>query len=216
VLIVLALVALGVYAFDQIAKYLIVKNIPEGDSVNVIGTFVQFHFVKNSGAAFSLGEGMTWVFSIVATAVAVFIVVYARRIHSLGWGILFGMLLGGTLGNLSDRLFREPSFGEGHVVDFVQVYDFPGIFNVADSAIVLSMALFIILTIAGVGLDGKRVSKQNAAAPVLTEADFAVRDVTGQDVTDPEAPETGTPETADRVGGVPTAGAEPPSATPSN
>jgi signal peptidase II len=66
------------------------------------------------------------------------------------------MLLGGTTGNLTDRLFREPSFGQGHVIDFVQVYGFPAIFNVADSFIVASMGLFIILTIRGINLDGTR------------------------------------------------------------
>jgi signal peptidase II len=156
VLVVLALVALGVFAVDQTAKYLIVTHLTEGEDVNVIGTVLQFHFVKNSGAAFSLGTGMTWVFSIVAAAVAVFIVVYARRIRSFAWAILFGLLLGGTLGNLSDRLLRQPRFGEGHVVDFIQVIDFPAIFNVADSAIVVSMCLFVLLTIRGVRLDGRR------------------------------------------------------------
>lgn len=109
----LAIVALAIYAFDQVAKYNIVLRMKEGDSVNVLGTFLQFHFVKNSGAAFSLGEGMTWIFSIVATAVVIFIVIYSRRIRSLGWGVLFGLLLGGTLGNLTDRLFRSPAVSAG-------------------------------------------------------------------------------------------------------
>ncbi|NEM90020.1 signal peptidase II [Galbitalea soli] len=162
VLAVLAIVALGVYALDQGAKYLIVSSLAPDQQVSVIGQVLTFHFVKNSGAAFSLGSGMTWIFSIVATAVAVFIVIYARRIHSFGWGILFGMLLGGTLGNLTDRLFREPSFGQGHVVDFIQVIGFPAIFNIADSAIVCAMGLFIILTIRGVGLDGLRAQQRAA------------------------------------------------------
>jgi signal peptidase II len=148
-----------VFALDQTAKYLIVKNLAEGQQVNVLGEILQFHFVKNAGAAFSLGTGMTWLFSIVAAAVAVFIVLYARRIRSFAWSILFGLLLGGTLGNLSDRLFRPPHFGEGHVVDFIQVIDFPAIFNIADSAIVISMGLFILLTIIGVRLDGHRTRK---------------------------------------------------------
>jgi signal peptidase II len=163
VLIALALVASGVYALDQTAKFLIVTHLTEGEQVNVIGTVLQFHYVKNSGAAFSLGTGMTWLFSIVAAAVAVFIIVYARRIHSFSWGILFGLLLGGTLGNLSDRLLRPPHFGEGHVVDFIQVIDFPAIFNVADSAIVTSMCLFVLLTIRGVRLDGHRAHRSSAA-----------------------------------------------------
>jgi signal peptidase II len=155
-LVALVLVALVVYGFDQLTKYLIVKNLVEGSQVDAIGQLLQFHFVKNSGAAFSIASGSTWIFSIAASAVTVFIVLFARRIRSLGWAILFGMLLGGTAGNLTDRLFREPGFGVGHVVDFIQVYGFPAIFNIADSFIVASMGLFIILTLRGINLDGRR------------------------------------------------------------
>ena len=153
---VLAIVASGVYAIDQVTKYLVVTNLPERQQVPFLGELLQFMFVKNSGAAFSLGEGMTWIFSIVASAVTVFIVLFARRIRSMGWAVLFGLLLGGNVGNLTDRLFREPSFGQGHVIDFLQLYAFPAIFNMADVAIVSSMGLFIILTVRGVGLDGRR------------------------------------------------------------
>jgi signal peptidase II len=163
-LVALVVVALVVYGFDQFAKYLIVSSLAEGDQVDVIGNLLQFHFVKNSGAAFSLASGSTWIFSIAASAVTIFIVLFARRIRSLGWAILFGMLLGGTAGNLTDRLFREPSFGLGHVIDFIQVYGFPAIFNVADSFIVASMGLFIILTLRGVNLDGRRVARTQPAA----------------------------------------------------
>jgi signal peptidase II len=159
-LLALAFVALAVYGLDQLTKYLIVTHLAEGQQVRTIGEALQFHFVKNSGAAFSIASGSTWIFSIAASAVTVFIILFARRIRSLGWAILFGMLLGGTAGNLTDRLFREPGFGVGHVVDFIQVYGFPAIFNVADSFIVSSMGLFIILTIRGVGLDGRRVPRK--------------------------------------------------------
>ncbi|MCU1402940.1 MAG: lspA [Microbacteriaceae bacterium] len=158
-LIVLALVALAVYGFDQLTKHLIVSTMTEGQQVSVLGQVLQFYFVKNSGAAFSIASGSTWVFSIAASAVTVFIILFARKIRSIGWAILFGMLLGGTAGNLTDRLFREPGFGVGHVIDFIKVYGFPAIFNVADSFIVASMGLFIILTIRGVNLDGRRASR---------------------------------------------------------
>jgi len=166
-LVVLAIVALVVYAIDQVTKILIVQNLAEGEQSPLLGELLQLHFVKNSGAAFSLGTGMTWIFSIVAVAVAVFIIIFARRIRSWAWAVLFGLLLGGTIGNLTDRLFREPSFGQGHVIDFLQLWAFPAIFNIADSAIVASMALFIILTLRGVGLDGKRTVK----TPVADAAD---------------------------------------------
>lgn len=152
----LAIVAIAVYGFDQITKILITENLREGQQVDVLGSVLQFHFVKNPGAAFSLASGSTWIFSIIAAGVTVFILWYSRRIRSVAWAVLFGMLLGGTAGNLTDRLFRDPGFGLGHVVDFLQVWGFPAIFNVADSFIVASMGLFIILSVRGVRIDGRR------------------------------------------------------------
>ena len=157
-LIVLALIALGIYALDQISKILVVDLMAEGEVVRVLGEVLQLHFVRNPGAAFSLASGTTWVFSIIAAAVVVFIVWFARRIRSLAWGIVFGLLLGGVLGNLTDRLLREPGFGLGHVVDFLSTpWLLPAIYNVADMAIVSSMVIFMILTIRGIELDGERV-----------------------------------------------------------
>lgn len=160
----LALVALAVYGADQLSKYFVVQNLTPGEHNQVFGEVLQFVFVKNSGAAFSLASGSTWIFSIAASAVTIFIVVFAHRIKSVGWAVLFGMLLGGTLGNLTDRLLREPSFGLGHVVDFIQVIYFPAIFNIADIFIVSSMGLFIILSVRGVGLDGTRTTHKDADA----------------------------------------------------
>jgi signal peptidase II len=168
-LIALALVALAVYGIDQLTKFLIVKNLTEGQQVNVLGEVLTFHFVKNPGAAFSLASGTTWIFSIAASAVTIFIIGFARRIRSIGWAVLFGMLLGGTTGNLTDRLFREPGFGVGHVVDFIQVYGFPAIFNIADSFICASMVLFVILTIRGVRLDGRRTGHPSDHDPALAD-----------------------------------------------
>jgi signal peptidase II len=148
--------------------------------VKAIGELLQFHFVKNSGAAFSIASGSTWIFSIAASAVTIFIIGFARRIRSVGWGVLFGMLLGGTTGNLTDRLFREPGFGVGHVVDFIQVQGFPAILNIADSFIVASMGLFILLTIRGIGLDGRRASERQATAgsDVPVESDHPIDSTT--------------------------------------
>jgi len=170
---VLALVAACVYAIDQFTKFLVVENLTEREPVQVIGELLQFYFVKNAGAAFSLGSGSTWIFAIIASAVAIFIVIFAPRIRSLAWAVLFGLLLGGNLGNLTDRLFREPGFGVGHVVDFLQLQYFPAIFNIADMAIVASMAVFIVLTIRGVGLNGTRVVASKKAAPDATTTDIS-------------------------------------------
>ena len=155
-LLLLAAVAIGVYSIDQGSKFLITENLEIGDLVPVLGEVLQLHYVTNSGAAFSLASGFTWILSIVAGAVIVIIVIFAPRIRSLGWATMFGLVLGGALGNITDRLFREPSFGQGHVVDFIQVWGFPAIFNGADIAVVSSMGLFILLSLRGIGLDGTR------------------------------------------------------------
>ena len=155
-------IAVGVFALDQGSKVLVLANMAEGERIPVLGELLQLYFVRNPGAAFSIASGSTWVFSVVAAVVTVFIVAFATRIRSAAWAGLFGMLLGGTAGNLFDRLFREPGFGVGHVIDFLQLYAFPAIFNLADVAIVSSMGLFILLSLRGVALDGTRAPKENA------------------------------------------------------
>lgn len=168
VLVLLGVAAIVVYMADQITKMLVVANLVEGQAVQILGDFLVFHFVRNPGAAFSLASGSTWIFSILAAAVTVAIVVFARKIKSLAWAVVFGLLLGGTLGNLTDRLFREPSFGEGHVVDFISMpWMLPAIFNVADIAIVSSMILFVLLTILGINVDGTRNRKEKTTEEVL-------------------------------------------------
>lgn len=165
---VVFLVAVAVFLLDQSSKFYITENLAEGERVSVLGELLNFVFVKNSGAAFSLAAGWTWIFSIVASGVAVFIFWFAPRIRSTVWMLVFGMLLGGTVGNLADRLFREPSFGLGHVVDFIHVWGFPAIFNVADIFIVSSMGLFILLTLLGINLDGTRLRDARAVDTIDT------------------------------------------------
>lgn len=165
-LLLLGAVALALYGLDQFAKHQVVTSMHEGELIPVLGQVLQLHYVTNSGAAFSLAAGFTWILSIVAIAVVVFIVWFARRIRSFGWACVFGLVLGGAAGNLTDRLFREPGFGTGHVVDFIQVWGFPAIFNIADSGIVAAMGLFIILSLRGIGLDGRKavyVRRQRSA-----------------------------------------------------
>lgn len=152
----LAAIAAVVYLLDRWTKHLVVENLPLGVPTPFLGEVLQLTYVENPGAAFSLGSGTTWIFAIIAAGVAVFIVIFARRIRSIAWAAVFGMLLGGTLGNLTDRLTREPGFGQGHVVDFLQLWGFPAIFNIADIGIVSAMGLFILLTLMGRGLDGSR------------------------------------------------------------
>ena len=155
-LLLLVVIALGVYGIDQLAKTLIVRGMHEGQTIALLGPVLQLHYVTNSGAAFSFANGYTWAFSIVAAGVIVAIVWFARRIRSLAWATMFGLVLGGALGNLTDRLFRPPGFGQGHVVDFISIGLFPAIFNVADMGITFGVAVFVVLSLRGTGLDGTR------------------------------------------------------------
>lgn len=159
-------------ALDQGVKALVVAHLPYGTVVPVLGNALQLLYVRNPGAAFSFAVNMTWVFSIVSTAVVVAIIVFARRIRSMWWALVLGMLLGGALGNLLDRLFREPGFGRGHVVDFISTpWMMPAIYNIADSFICVSMVIFVLLVIFGVNLDGSRAlsAKQQRAAEARTD-----------------------------------------------
>lgn len=149
----------------------------EGERLPVIDNVLELVFIRNPGAAFSLASGSTWIFSILASVVVVVIIVLARRIRSPWWGLVFGLLLGGVLGNLTDRLFREPSFGLGHVVDFISTpWMVPAVYNIADIGIVTAMGLFILLTILGLGLDGVRHTKSDAETADAPEADAASSD----------------------------------------
>jgi signal peptidase II len=183
-LLVLIAVAVSALVLDQVAKFLVVSSMVEGERVPVLGDFLVLYFVRNPGAAFSFAEGSTWIFSILAAAVSVTIIVLARKIRSRLWALVFGLLLGGVLGNLTDRLFREPSFGLGHVVDFISTpWMLPAIYNIADICIVVSMAIFILLTILGVGIDGTR-GRSDGDADESTDADVA----DGSSVADTVAP----------------------------
>jgi len=172
----LAVVALVAYGLDQASKFLVTENLPYEKSVPVIGELLQLHYVRNAGAAFSLATGFTWVLSIIAVGVIVFVIWFAPRIRSLGWAVMFGLVLGGAFGNVTDRLFRPPSFGQGHVVDFIQIWGFPAIFNVADIAVVTAMGLFLLLSLRNIGLDGVRATSDKWKSELPEDAATAETD----------------------------------------
>jgi len=158
--VLLAAVALVVLAADQVAKYLVVRDLTPDVPYRVIDGILQFRLIRNSGAAFSFATGMTWIFTLIAVVVSAVIVRVARRLGSRTWAVALGLLLGGALGNLCDRLFRAPGFGRGHVVDFIEYLKFPfmdfPVFNVADSCVVSAAALIALLGVLGIGVDGRR------------------------------------------------------------
>ena len=152
---VLVAVAAAVYAADVISKVIVVAMLTENVPVRVVGSLLRLDYLRNPGAAFSLGAGgYTIVFTLIAAAVIVAIVRMARTLASSRWAIALGLLLGGALGNLTDRIFRGPGPLRGWVVDFIQLPHWP-VFNVADSAICCGGALMVLLTILGLHPDGQ-------------------------------------------------------------
>jgi signal peptidase II len=161
----LALAAL-VLLLDLGSKLLVVATIAPGEDVRVLGGLVYLTQERNTGAAFSFAEGFTVVFTLIAVVVAVVIVRTARSLFSTGWAVALGLVLGGAVGNLLDRLFRAPGPLRGGVVDFISVFAPDGrvypIFNLADSAIVCGGILGAVLALRGVEFDGSRSRERRA------------------------------------------------------
>ncbi len=181
--------AIVVYATDQLTKNWVVANLPEGRSVPVLGEFLQWYFVRNPGAAFSMASGATWVFTLLAAAVVGAIIWQVRHLGSRTWAIFFALLLGGVLGNLTDRLTRDPGFPVGHVIDFISTpWMFPwplspAIYNVADIGIVSAMCLFVLITILGLPIDGAPRSRggKNGGDAEAIESEATDTDSTEED-----------------------------------
>lgn len=150
---VLLVVAVFAFLIDLGSKLLVVAKLENHAAIKVIGDVVTFQVIRNSGAAFGMGQALTVVFTMIAASVIVVIWRIARRLHSLPWAIALGLLLGGALGNLTDRLFRAPGVFRGHVVDFISVQHF-AVFNLADSAIVCGGILVVLLSFRGSNPDG--------------------------------------------------------------
>ncbi|UTX54743.1 signal peptidase II [Leucobacter aridicollis] len=160
----LGAVAATVLVTDQLVKNWVVATLPEGETVPVLGGFLQWHFVRNPGAAFSIASGQTWIFTILSVIVVGVIIWQIRRLRSVPWALFLGLLLGGVLGNLTDRLTREPGFPEGHVIDFILTpWMMPAIYNIADIGIVSGMILFVLITIFGLSIEGGREKRGDDA-----------------------------------------------------
>lgn len=145
----LLVTALIVILLDLATKTWAVSRLENQSDIKVIGEFLKFSFVRNPGAAFSFGTGITWVFTLIAIAVSIAILLISKTVTNRPWAIALGGLLGGALGNLIDRVFRSPEVFHGHVVDFISVPNYP-MFNVSDCAVVLSAIAMVILSLRGV------------------------------------------------------------------
>lgn len=146
--------ALFLVFLDQLSKFFIEDLLSLGESVSVIGDLLRFTLMYNDSAAFSLGVGATWPLTIISSIAVLALIWFGPKSKTLIWLIISALVLGGATGNLIDRLFREPGFANGHVVDFLQIpFNFP-IFNLADSFVVIGVSLALIRTFRGDELGG--------------------------------------------------------------
>jgi signal peptidase II len=162
----MALAAVIVLA-DLATKLVVVATIRPGEDIRVLGGLLYLTQLRNMGAAFSFAEGFTILFTVIAVVVVVIIVRTARRLYATGWAVALGLVLGGALGNLIDRVFRDPGFLRGGVVDFLSVFGPDGrvwpVFNVADSAIVCGGILGALMALRGIEFDGSRTAARSTA-----------------------------------------------------
>lgn len=153
-------VAGTVLAVDLVTKLLAVRELADREPISLLGGLLTLRLVRNPGAAFGMAEGFTVVLTVIAVTVVVVIVRMARRLASTAWAVALGLILGGAAGNLTDRLFRQPGPGRGHVVDFLELPRWP-VFNVADMAIVSAGVLMVLLSARGVPVEGRPADEPN-------------------------------------------------------
>ncbi len=138
-------VAWAVWILDLATKIWAVNNLSFKANIKVIGEFFQLTLIRNPGAAFSFATGATIFLSLFSLIVMIVVLYYSPKITSRGWAVVLGLVLGGILGNMVDRIFREPGVLRGHVIDWLQLPNFP-VFNIADTAIVCAALLSMVLT----------------------------------------------------------------------
>ena len=162
-------VALLVLVLDIISKTIVVATLSDRLPLRLLGGLLTLRESRNPGAAFSIGGTSTTIlFTAIAVGVVIFIVRTSRRIYSLAWAIALGLLLGGAMGNLTDRIFRSPAPFRGWVVDWIQVPHWP-VFNLADSAICCGGALMVLLAARGHGIEGSARPVQPPGPPAQPE-----------------------------------------------
>jgi signal peptidase II len=138
-------VAGGIVLADQLTKWWALQALSDGPIVLIDG-FLQFRLVRNAGAAFGMLKGAGSIIALAALAAALIIVLITRTLDGRPEAVAMGLVLGGAVGNLLDRVFRGPGFLDGKVVDFVD-FDFFATFNVADSAITIGAILAVVLAL---------------------------------------------------------------------
>lgn len=149
-IVVSILIAALLATADQVVKNLIVANFHTFEVKPFLGDIVKLTYVSNDSAAFSMGFGLTGIFTLVSSAAVIALIWFiAAKAQTMSWAIMAAVLLGGVTGNLIDRFIRFPGAGLGRVVDYIQIpFNFP-VFNLADSAIVVIASITVIRVLLG-------------------------------------------------------------------
>ena len=155
---------------DQWSKWWAESSLTYAEYIPIWGDLFGFRLVYNPGAAFGIGAGFTWILTIIAAVAVVGLIWFSLSSRQWLWVVGLGAMTGGAMSHLGDRLFRDPGFAVGHIVDF---FDYAGFFvgNVADIALVGGAIILVLATLLGLPREG--------IAPQATE------------------PETSEPETSD-------------------
>lgn len=136
------MIAAVVAALDQLTKHLVLSALSDGSVIEVIDGIVTLRLTYNPGGAFGIGQGFPELFLAASLITLVVVLFLARRIEYRSWAIPLGLVLGGGIGNIIDRVFRDT---DGRVIDFIDLQVWP-LFNLADSAIVIGVIVMFILS----------------------------------------------------------------------
>jgi signal peptidase II len=148
---------------DQLIKNYLLETLIPGQPVEFLGSLVRLNLTFNDSAAFSIGFGATWIFTIISSMAVLVLIWYSFKIETRSWAMMAGVLLGGVSGNLIDRYIREPGFALGYVVDYIQIpFNFP-IFNLADIAIFSICSLSVVRI-----LLGHQIGRKTPAGPTTS------------------------------------------------
>ncbi|MFM5967576.1 MAG: signal peptidase II [Micrococcales bacterium] len=166
-------IASVIVLLDQFVKDLLIAQLEPGRSTPFLGDFIKLYLTYNDSAAFSMGFGQTWIFTLLSSVASLTLLAYLPKLQTPSWMAMAGVALGGIVGNLVDRFTRPPGFGVGQVVDYIQVpLNFP-IFNLADTAIVSAAILTVIRIFIGdfIGQRTTKSIKAQAAREASAEAE---------------------------------------------
>ena len=156
------MMVLFIFITDQLTKNWAESSLNHNERVPFIGEILQLRLIYNPGAAFGLGANGTGLITVLQLLIsAVVIIALFKWVSNRFWVLALSLLLGGALGNVYDRLFKPPGFFNGHVVDFLELPNWP-VFNVADMAVVTAASLMVLLTILGV--EAKDSASKNVAS----------------------------------------------------